>query len=349
MQKQTYWLHRISHEWDVSSQLLEYGYLSHGWSVLSATDIAKNVHSLADAQVFEEYMSKVGESKNRSRWNLWYFCNFRRGDIVLVPLYGGTFSLYRVIGDVCSILDIPQVVKRITDKLDSQLCVDQDGVLRRMETNYRVDIGFVVPVEPIKMNLSRYEYADNALTARMKMRQANGDISELATSIQRIINADSPINLYSSIIEKMAAELLGAIKAQLTPDKFEKLVKWYFEKVGATRAFIDAKNKPGKTDGADADIIAEFDLLKVIIYTQVKLHDNTTSQWAVEQISKYKEQFDSQFSEYTSISWVITAAEHFSDGALTMAANNHVRLISGLEFARMLIDVGITNIDDAFE
>jgi hypothetical protein len=99
----------------------------------------------------------------------------------------------------------------------------------------------------------------------------------------------------------------------------------------------------------NADIIAEFDLLKVIIYVQAKLHDDTTSMWAVEQIAKYKSQFDYQFSEYTSIPWVITTAEYFSNEALVIAQHNNVRLISGIEFARMLIDAGITNIDRAFE
>lgn len=349
MAEPKYWLHRISHEWDVSSWLLARGYLSIGWSALSATDIAENVHGHDDIQAFEAYMTNAGENGNRSRWNLWYFCNFKMGDIVLVPLYGGLFSIYKVTGDAMSVRTMPRLADKIVTESGAQIVVDDNRTFRRSASDEMVDIGFVLPVEPIKTNLSRYEYADNALTARMKMRQTNGDISDLAESILKAMAADAPVNLYFSIIEKLAGELLNAIKTQLTPDKFEKLVRWYFMKVGATNAYIDAKNKPGKTDGADADIIAEFDLLKVIIYAQAKLHDDTTSQWAVEQISKYKSQFDSQFSEYTSIPWVITTAERFSDDALTIAQNNHVRLIDGPEFARMLIDAGITNIDKAFE
>ncbi len=349
MVEQKYWLHRISHEWDVSSWLLKQGYLSIGWSMLSKTDIAEKVHNENDIQVFEDYMTKAGQKGIRSRWNLWYFCNFHKNDVVLVPLYGGLFSLYQVVGNAVSVCDMPRLLDKFTVESGEEIVVDRSGMFKRVDSSEIVDVGFVLPVKPIKTNLSRYEYADNALTSRMKMRQTNGDISDLSENIVRVINREAPLNLYSGIIEKLAKELLKEIKTQLTPDKFEKLIRWYFCKVGATNAYIDAKNKPGKLDGADADIIAEFDLLKVIIYVQAKLHDDTTSMWAVEQIAKYKSQFDYQFSEYTSIPWVITTAEYFSNEALVIAQHNNVRLISGIEFARMLIDAGITNIDRAFE
>lgn len=36
-----YWLHRISHEWDVSYKLLSAGYLSIGWSALAGSGIER--------------------------------------------------------------------------------------------------------------------------------------------------------------------------------------------------------------------------------------------------------------------------------------------------------------------
>ncbi len=45
------------------------------------------------------------------------------------------------------------------------------------------------------------------------------------------------------------------------------------EKIGAEYSIIPAKNKPGKKDGADADIIAEFENIKHIIYIQAKHHE----------------------------------------------------------------------------
>ena len=54
-------------------------------------------------------------------------------------------------------------------------------------------------------------------------------------------------------------------------------------------------------------------------------------------------------NEYTTIPWVITSADQYSPEAISLAAENKVRLITGLEFSRMLIDAGITDINRAFE
>ena len=183
----------------------------------------------------------------------------------------------------------------------------------------------------------------------MKIRQTNADISDLAESVQNVINADTPINLYATVIEELAEKLLDAIRIQLTPDKFELLVKWYFEKIGASHVFRPGKNSADKWDGADADIIAEFDSLKIMFYVQAKLHDDITSQWAVEQIAMYKDQHEFSSGEYTVIPWVISTASGFSADAVTMAQENNIRLITGTEFARLLIDAGITDINKAFE
>ena len=143
--------------------------------------------------------------------------------------------------------------------------------------------------------------------------------------------------------------MLDIIKTQLNPDKFELLVKWYFNKIGATNTYRPAKNSSDKYNGADADIIAEFEPLKIIFYVQTKLHDGKTSQWAVEQISKYKNQHEFAAGDYFIIPWVISTADNFSNEAVVMAQNNNVRLIGGIEFAQMLIDSGITDINKAFE
>jgi len=347
--KRKYWLHRISYEWDVSSWLLKHGILTIGWSDLSNTSIVSSIRSHTDTAAFERIMASAGQKENRSRWNLWHFCNFNIGDIVLVPLYNSEFSLYEIVGSPMPITKLPRFNEQIVIENGNQILIDDDGYFKRALSGKRVDLGFAVSVKPLRENLSRYEFADNALTARMKMRQANGDISDLEQNILNVLKADSPINLYVSIIKQLSDQLLAAIKEQLTPDKFENLIKWYFQKVGATKSYINAKNKSGKSEGADADIIAEFEQMRVIIYVQAKLHDNITSQWAVEQIMKYKDQFDAQYEDYTTIPWVISTAEKFSDEAITLAQENHVRLLSGHEFSRLLLDVGITDINEAFD
>ena len=52
---------------------------------------------------------------------------------------------------------------------------------------------------------------------------------------------------------------------------------------------------------------------------------------------------------YTAIPWVISSGTGFSKGAVALAQEKGIRLIGGPEFARMLVDVGIQNIDQAFD
>ena len=340
-----YWLQRISHEPNVSYKLLSLGYLSVGWSALATSDI-ENVIRADDERAFEEIMRKHGYGARRNRWALWNFCKFNQGDYVVGPLPNSEFSIYKIIGKPIPITKLPGFEDFTTDG-GGKIVRDNRGLLYLPQTDETVDLGFVVKIEPIKEHISRYKYADNKLTARMKIRQTNADISDLAESIQNVIKADAPINLYNMVIEELAEKLLEAIMVQLTPDKFELLVKWYFEKLGASRAYRPAKNSSDKTDGADADVIAEFDSLQITVYVQAKMHNNVTDGWAVEQISKYKDQHEED--ENTVIPWVISTANEFSEEANSMAQENKVHLITGTEFARLLIKAGITDIDKAFE
>ena len=89
--------------------------------------------------------------------------------------------------------------------------------------------------------------------------------------------------------------------------------------------------------------------LMTTFYIQVKMHEGETSGWGVEQISKYYEQHGRCMDGYTAIPWVISSGTGFSEEAVALAQEKGVRLIDGAEFARMLVDVGIVNIDQAFE
>ena len=59
-----YWLHRISHEWDVSYKLLSAGYLSIGWSALAGSGIERVVRSATNSQPFEALMSTTRRSRS---------------------------------------------------------------------------------------------------------------------------------------------------------------------------------------------------------------------------------------------------------------------------------------------
>lgn len=343
-----YWLHRISHEWDVSYILLSIGYLTIGWSAYSQSGIESTVVRDKDIEAFESIMKTLGEHENRSRWNLWNFCNFQKKDYVLVPLPNGEFSIFRVKSRAVPIGKIDAIPDSFLSESKQTIYKGKDGLLYRANTKDVVDIGFAIQVEPIKEHLSRYMYADNRLTARMKMRQANADISDLRQDIEMVLSANGPINLYVSVIEQLSDMLLTSIKSNLTPDKFERLIGWYFQKVGASHVFRPGKSSRDKWDGADADVVAEFEALKVVFYIQAKLHEDVTSS-GVEQVVLYKTQQEDAMNEYTIVSWVITTADAYSPEAISLAAENKVRLITGAEFSRMLIDVGITDINQAFD
>ena len=125
----------------------------------------------------------------------------------------------------------------------------------------RIDLGFYWEVKPIAKNMSRKDFADSALTSRMKIRTTNTNILDLKESVEKALisyEKDKPINLYSEILEKITPQVLKSLKSELNPDKFENLVKFYFEKNGATDVYIPAKNEKGKE--GDADVVAIFEL-----------------------------------------------------------------------------------------
>ena len=346
-----YWLHRISHECEASYALKENGFLSIGWG-------NKDVTALAAARDWEEEDSytvfdQIMETDSRSRWYLWYFAQIKPGDRIVVPEFGGLFSIY----EAKDIAYEAKYYKEATEGIKLKWNADRQITWFGDEMYYapsirednRIDIGFLVKVEPIVESVSRYDYADAALTSRMKYRGTTANINDVEESVEKAIAAakdSTPLNFYESSVEAMADILCNKIQDELTPNKFERLVKWYLEKIGADSVTIPAKNEPGKEEYADADVIVEFERLKYVIYVQAKHHKAVSGDWAVEQVKRYVEQKGDN-DEYNFASWVISSAD-FSDAAVFYAESNGVRLIDGKEFARMLIDAGIANINDAF-
>ena len=332
-----YWLHRISHEWDVSYVLLKNGYLSigHSW--------------YAQFENWREWKGELGEELPLRLRN---FAGMEVGDVILVPLNEATFSIYRVEEKAVRINEITHRFINSTSISGEILDETKEGLFCYKQSGKTIDLGFVIKVTPLCEKLLRYRFADNQLTSYMKYRGTNTQIKKpnVWNSIeQAIINAETntPINLYAELIEENSKNVLDKIKKRLTPNKFEKLIKWYMQKLGAkveTLPTYDGKKK----DKADADVEAIFEKLKIIVYIQAKLHNKETSRWAVEQIKKYKEQKES-VTGYTILPWVISTCDTFSEEAELEATGENIRLINGLEFARMLMDEGIENINEAFE
>jgi hypothetical protein len=232
-----------------------------------------------------------------------------------------------------------------SDTLKAHILVSDSGV-------YRVDkeepcaLGFVVPIKSLTRIPRIYANAD--LVSRMKIRQTNADITDIKQSIEDAILAQAPVSIHDALIEATVANVQSVISRHITPDNLELIVKWYMKKMGADSVWIPAKNERNKENGADADVVAEFNDLRVIYYIQVKKHSGETSSWAIKQISEYKQQRQDDSNDYTYIPWVISTAD-FSNDAIEMAKANGVRLIGGTDLISMLLNCGINDIDSALE
>lgn len=344
-----YYLHRISHEGNVSYSLLDQGILTLGWADFSDTDILGAAREEGYPN-FDVITEQKGQNHNRSRWCMWYFAQMNIGDKVVVPLYAGKFSVYEVCDKANSINELENVIPSIEATWNNHNIIWKDHLLFDELEQRSIDLGFFIKVKPIVINVPR-EYVGGRLVSRMKIRTTTAEISDIAEDIENAIKAgkeNKPITLYEDVIDKIVEKLRDSMMSTLNPDKFEALIKWYLEKIGASSAWIPAKNESSKKEGADADIIAEFDNLKYIVYVQAKFHVGETSDWAVYQIDSYKNQMSEGDSAYTYATWVITAADKFSSKAIEDAEKKGVRLIDGEEFARMLLDVGLLNVNDAF-
>lgn len=335
-----YWLHRISHEWEVSYPLFEKGYLSVGWRCFQKTDIIDRVRDGGDG-AFNRFMDDKNE-KSRSRWNLWRFAQFSVGDIIVVPLFDRQFA-------ICEVKEAPVPIsalkgETILSRVKETLTITEDGIPTEKRNEKFYDIGFVVAVE--KLTQIPRSYANADLISRMKIRQANADISDLAGSVEGALQADGPVSIHDKIIEATTQSVHGIIEKYISDRPLEKIVMWYMKRMGADRVRIPAKNEKGKENGADADVIAEFDDLGLIFYIQVKNHKWETDDWAVKQVSEYTDQKKDENNDYTYIPWAVTTAE-FSQVAIEKAKEAGVRLIGGKELIRMLINKGINDIDEA--
>ena len=343
------WLHRISHHAEVAYPLLDKGFLSIGFSDFSNNSFVSAVCDENGGQRFEEFFDEFWGVRPRTRYNLWRFITqMKKGDIVVVPSWG-TFSVYKILEDMAiPVSDIE--LSGIKDWHGNIISKKDNGLLFKQidEKSELIDLGFLRKVELIKKDIPRYEYADSSLTSRMKIRTTNADISDLKESIDKALDGiakGQPINIYAQIIAKTSQSILETIKTELTPDKFESLVKWYFQRIGASEVSIPSKNERGK-DG-DADVVAVFEPIKTIIYVQAKFHSGETSSWAIEQIKGYKNQKETMDDGYSKISWVISSADNFSKESYDYAKEAKVQLIDGKQFTTMLLDAGIVNLDKA--
>ncbi len=347
-----YYLHRISHESEISYPLLERGFLTLGWEKFSDSSIVEATREIGYPK-FEEITKSFQEDKNRSRWSMWYFAQMNIDDIVVVPLYEGLFSVYRVCDLATPIFELEREFSSVQGRWNEHQITWKEHRLYDTTDNHQIDLGFFIKVEPIVEKVPR-KNVEGRLISRMKIRTTNADITDIKDCVESAIMAgksNKPITLYESIIDNLTSQLQESIQKTLDDTKFEHLIKWYLERCGANAVWIPSKNERGKDSGADADVIADFMHLNYMVYVQAKHHDNEgeTNDWAVHQIARYKEQKGGDDPSYSYATWVISSGNSFTKKAVDVAVENHVRLINGKEFSQMLLNIGLLDINDAFQ
>ncbi len=338
-----YWMHRVKcgeNAWQFTHELLKkHQFISIGWSDFSNNEtqplLTKDWNSFEKVFIDEEW------GLPRNRYNLWRFLNeMKKGDIVVVPL-PYSFDIYRIVDDI--------IYNNTT--MNHDLWVNWNGETASLDDKgypayadgQQIDMGFYRKVEPIAVDIPRSEYAKQALYSRLKIQQTNADITDLKDEVDLAIACykdGCPINLRSTFTSEAAKLLRDQIRTLLNDKKLEELVKWYMEQLGA-ETIIPPKNATGSNEG-DADVIATFGKLNnFTILIQVKAHKGFTNEWAVEQITTYKRTMDKKLQIPSAQLWVISTSDDFSDEAKRLAEEYDVRLVNGLEFARMLVENGV--------
>lgn len=353
------WLHRISHEMEISHPLLDRGLLTIGYSDWSSMDFLDKIRGKDGWSINERKFQEILRRNPKNRFYLWRFLvEIDKGDWVIVPSWR-VFSVYRVISKAKSFHDLDLESSGELAGFENwhkKKVFLKDGVLVRdahpdSGEHRRYDLGFYIKVEPIITNVSRYEYADARLTSLMKYRGSTKECSNLRESVEAGIKAaisKKPINLHSQILEASQNAIWKLLQDQLNPDKLEALVRWYFQSLGASQVTTPPKNEREKE--GDGDIVATFEPLRTIYYIQAKHHTDYSDKWAINQIAAYTGQKCELAGDdgYTRVPWVISTAEHFNEEATRLANENGVLLINGPTFARMLLETGIASLDSAF-
>lgn len=342
-----YWLHRItggSNGVLLSYPLLkEKSILSTGWSDFSTdqfVDKTKQDGILHIENCMKNKWSISSLPKNRrSLYN--FICKFKKGDIVVVPMWGGKFSICQITNDeVLTNESIP--AEHYTHLGISR---HEDGYLYKDDEKKCIDLGFYRNVKILHKEISRADYADQKLFSRMKIMQTNANISNIRESVDDAIkraDENRPICIHEELLNATLSVAKRIITDYTQHLKYEKLVEKYLRAIGADDVQKPPQNE-SKTEEGDADRVAYFEDLKVAVMVQVKKHSDKTNAWSVEQITRYLENHKNE--DYNVQLWVISNAYDFTEDAKQKAFENSVRLINGDDFARMILEVGLKHFE----
>ena len=345
-------MQRIAFQGIVSFNLLNSGYLIYGWSELMSYANKKNIQIRPNVSLKE--IEKIGIEcygsdfiKWRNRYNVEKFFNYNIGDLVIIPKYK-SFDIYRITDMPCSLFDCNYIkdVLNVTTEDGRSLCFDDSrGILIDGDSD-EIDIGMIVRVEKVYTGIDK-DYATTELQSKFKYRGAFLDLTDCKDLIDKtILNYEQkkPVSLYNSILELL--NNYNWYSQMKNPDKLEILIMNLMNRLGADESTRPSKNESGKSDYADCDVFATFNSLGVQYLIQCKNHDGkeTDEEWAIDQIVKYsKQKKDILQDNYTTVLWVVSMSQDFSEKTKNYALAEGVRLINQRDLIEMLINSGWTN------
>ncbi|WJP97388.1 restriction endonuclease [Macrococcus bovicus] len=344
-----YLMQRVSHHAKSAEKMLEAGYLPIGWAAFRKHDLelADQLIALARDNTMSKYefgqhfkeLSKTTPFDwltPRQGYFLHNFFSLSEDSIVIVPK-AQVFDVYKVMGN-------PQVFSPEKTGIDSE-----------------EDIGFMVQIQPLHRNVSRYDYLETALMSKLKFRGTNlvfsDDDVKLILNMLKHIEESKPIDDFSETKAKIITEIRDYIY-RMGYDKLEHLIKAYMKHIGADCVRIPSKNDKGDNDQrADVDIKASFKNLGIVIYIQAKCHDGISDTLGIEQLLAYETEIDSDFAELVPVKWFITTGDFEADikDQVTESYSDkkeelkNIKLINGTDFAEMLYDSGFVFGPDVFK
>jgi HJR/Mrr/RecB family endonuclease len=342
MKERNYWMHRITHERNVKEAFLDKdGLLFTGWGTLSNDAFLDSVLHKEKPEYDRIYISETGYLPH-NRFFLYMFLNeYGKGDYILVP-GNKDFSVYEITSERPF---SKEHIKEYAKNLAALNVVENGGKYFVSDTGEELELGFFWKVKPVELNISREQYAKDSLRRRMKFQGTDNNLTPLSLDVDEAIKRhqdNSPLFLKNEIVNTIWNFVLEKLQNISSDSAFEKVTKYYLERLGATNVMIPAKTLLSKEQG-DADVVAYFEALQIKVIVQVKHYMKEVNEEAVKQILAAKSFYED--STYTVIPWVVAACDTYSDDAQSLAEENGVRLITGSEFARLLLDVGFGTLD----
>ena len=352
IEDKNYWMHRITHERETKEALLsDEGLLLTGWGAVSDDSFLEKVIGKGKQDFDAVYSLATGGTDPCGKWKrtlphnrffLYMFLNeFKAGDFVVVP-GPKDFCVYEIVSDK------PFSKEHIMETIgnpDKQNIIREGGKYYRKDTREELELGFFWKVKPVELNISRELFAKDTLRRRLKFQGTDNNITQLGQDVEDAIKRhrdNAPFQLKNEIVNAAWHIVLDKVQSIASDSAFEKTVKYYLERLGATSVEIPAKTKLSKEQG-DADVVAIFDALQVKIIVQVKHYLKKVDVEAVKQILDSMSVYEDSYN--IIIPWVVAACDNFTDGAQTLAEENGVRLVTGSEFARLLLDIGFSSFD----